>query len=134
MHESKIRLLQLSFEDFLEAIVRLATMKTLPDDETVYEADCEDAGEMLIKLRTNDPMAYNSFLRNPDFAAPYGAPLKQPIFKLVEHVCILIMRTVASVVASAGDERKSVKDMDAMTEENVKLFKTLCRRKNDKKG
>lgn len=34
--ESRVRLTQLGFEDYLEAIVRCATIKVLPSDEDVY--------------------------------------------------------------------------------------------------
>ena len=38
------------------------------------------------------------------------------------------MRTIASVIASAGDSRKSVKDMEALTIDNLRMFQTICRR------
>lgn len=125
LYESKAKVLQLSFEDFLEALVHVATMKALPDDEQIYDYDCEDAGEFLIKMR-GDPAAWQRFVaeNTPEF----GAPLNQPIYKLVEHLCHYLVRTVAHIVASAGDARKSVKDLNSMTLDNVKYFQKLARR------
>ena len=40
--ESKIKAIQLSFEDFLEAIVRISTIKALPNDEQIYDNEAED--------------------------------------------------------------------------------------------
>ena len=130
--ESKIKLLQLSFEDFLEAIVRTASLKAIPDDEEVYDYECEDAGEFILKLRGGDPLGWKTFLDKK--IRPWGTPMDQPIFRLVEGVCTLIFRTIAHHVASAGDARKSVKDMDNLTLENIANFRKLAAKKRkDKK-
>jgi hypothetical protein len=120
MIDSKVKVLQLSFTDFLEALVRMATMKALPTEEQIFDHDAEDAGAMLLKLR-GDPMAYKRFLA--ENAPVFGEPLSQPTFKLVAHLCALIMHTVAAVVASAGDTRVVIKDMRHLTHDNVRLFK-----------
>lgn len=119
-------MLQLSFTDFLEVIVRMATLKALPTDEEIAEADVEDAGDFLLRLRSSDPLAYKHFLTacTPTF----GQPPRQGVHRSVEHVCNLIMRTIAAVVATAGDPRKAVKDMDNLTLEDVRLFKEIGRR------
>ena len=123
--EGKTKNIQLSFEDFVEAIIRVATLKAFPLDEEIFDYDCEDAGEYILKLRADDPLGYKHFLhkRTPE----WGLPPALPKWRLVENTCALIMRTVAAVIASAGDERKSVKDMDNMTPENVTQFMKLCR-------
>lgn len=129
---SRVKLIQLSFTDFLEAIVRLALTKALPTDEEIFEYDCEDAGEMLLKMRSVDPALYQSFIAQN--SPKFGEPPRQGVFRLVEHLCHLIMRTIAGIVASGGDERKSVKDMQEMTLDNVRLFQRLARRGGGPKG
>lgn len=129
-YESMTKIIQLSFEDFLDAIIHIATIKALPDDEQVYDYDCEDAGEFLIKMR-GDPAGWQRFLASntpdPDM------PPSQPIHKLVEHLCHYIMHCVASVIASAGDARKSVKDMNNLTADNAKTFKKLAHKPRPRK-
>ena len=48
---------QLCFEDFLEAVVRVACTKTLPTDEQLIESGFEDAGappsSTLVRARTS---------------------------------------------------------------------------------
>jgi hypothetical protein len=128
--DSKVQVLQLRFEDFLEALVRIATMKALPDDEMIYDEECEDGGEVILKLRTGDPMDYKEFIARstPEF----GKPLHQPIERLVEHLCTLILRTITSVVASAGSDDCSIKDMEALTYENVRQFRFILLRQSTK--
>ena len=48
--KAKAKMQQLSFEDFLEALVHAARLKTLPTEEQVFEAGCEDAGDFLVRL------------------------------------------------------------------------------------
>ena len=104
--------------------MRCSTLKTLPDDEQIFDYDCEDAGEFIINMRGDDPADYQEFL---DAMQPqFGEPLRQPSFKLIEHLCHYVMRTMAAVVASQ-DSRKAVKDMNKMTLENAKLFKKNAR-------
>ncbi len=45
----------LPFEGFLEALVRVATLKAMPTPGEVAEAGCADAGEYMIKLRETEP-------------------------------------------------------------------------------
>ena len=57
-----------------------------------------------------------------------AAPPREGIHRLIEHLCNLIMRTIAAVVASAGDPRKKVQDMDNLTADDVRLFQKVARR------
>jgi hypothetical protein len=127
---SKIKMLQLSFEDFLEALVRVAALKALPNDEEIYDYECEDAGDFILKLRGSDPVGWNAFLDRR--MRPWGTELSQPIYRLVEGLCELIFRTVAQWIASGGDERKSVKDMDNLTFDNITVFRKLVQKKRSK--
>ena len=97
--------------------------KALPTDEEIAEADKEDAGDFLLDLRSTDPMAYKHFLNAN--APQFGLPPRQGVHRSVEHMCLLIVRTIAAVVATAGDPRKAIKDMDNLTVEDVKLFKQI---------
>ncbi|KAL3907462.1 MAG: hypothetical protein SGPRY_010160 [Prymnesium sp.] len=47
---NKAAINQLHFEDFLEALVRVAATKTLPTDEHLFEAGFDDAGEFFLTL------------------------------------------------------------------------------------
>lgn len=130
--DSKVKLIQLSFEDFLEAIVRCAVLKAMPDDEQIYDYDCEDAGEFIIRIRSEDPQEYQRFIEG--MQPVFGEPPAQPIMKLVEHLCHYLCRTIASVIASSGDARKakSVKEFNNMTPDNIRMFKKVARSSNRK--
>ena len=85
---------------------------------------------MILKMKAIDPAVYMRFI--DENSLTFGEPPQQPTARLVEHLCHLIMRTLAAVVASGGDERKSVKDMMALTHDNVRLFQLICVRKKNK--
>ena len=99
------RLKHLAFEDFLEALVRCSTMKTLPTRTELMLAGASDAGTFLIGLRTN-PSAYNSFVEERERS--WDDPLRQPIERCVEGILALIIRTIErSIGMDAGDFRLS---------------------------
>ena len=49
--KSRVKLTQLSFEDFLEALVRVACIKTLPTQEEIFDAGHADAGAFMLALQ-----------------------------------------------------------------------------------
>ena len=92
------RCITLRYEDFLEAVVRVALIKALPTEEQIYDADCEDAGEFLLRLRAN-PNAYTTWLEENTRA--WDAPPPEPVPRRVDGVCALLVRTVLAVLEKA---------------------------------
>jgi hypothetical protein len=96
------RLLQLSYEDFLEALVRIATLKALPTDIDVHDGvvlgggserhQCADGGELLLHLMSQGPVVYASFLRSHEPPA-HGPPL-QPTHRALHHLCCYLIRAL----------------------------------------
>ena len=120
-----------SFEDFLETLMRIATMKCLPDDETVFDAGYEDAGDFILNMRNDNPAKYAAYLRK--HARNWDDPLPQSPYRLIECLCILIMRTIERVVATAKKGAGSgIADMEALTVANVALFQKMASQKPTK--
>ena len=82
----------LSFEDFLEAFVRLSMRKSLPTDAEVRQAGCSDAGQMLLQMEEADPARHKQWCAS--HAVPRGAEPPQPPWRCVEHLVMLMIRTV----------------------------------------
>ena len=87
----KRKLSTLSFEDFLEALVRVATMKALPTRAELALLGARDAGTFLIDLRSN-PTGYAAFVKARERG--WDDPLRQPIHRCLEHLLSLIIRTI----------------------------------------
>jgi len=95
------RTTNLAFEDFLEAFVRVATLKALPTDAMVEAAGCADAGELVLSMQggavDGQGHAYRAFVaanvRRWDTALKPGE-LGQPVARCVEHLACLMVRTV----------------------------------------
>ena len=93
----------LFYEDFLEALVRVATMKPLPTLQEIIMAGHSDAGEFLLELRpTPDARseAYAAFCA----AHPAGWDVEpsEDAEDLVEHLCMLIIRTIEGRLVKAA--------------------------------
>ena len=82
----------LPFEGFLEAIVRLSTLKALPTDEEIEAYECTDAAAYFIKLRSEEEDRYQQILNSR--GNEWGATPQQPIARCVSHVCAMIVRRV----------------------------------------
>ena len=78
------KLASLSFEDFLEAICRIAMQKAWPDEGAVRAAGKDDALEYLLWARENDQKAHTSLLA--ERAVPWH---KAPAINPSECVCHL---------------------------------------------
>ena len=104
--KAEIRLRHLFFEDFLEALVRLATMMAFPTNVEIEDVGASNAGEFLISLQAEDPQLYSEFLDShrpqhkdadgSDFDAD-GTGLKalfQPVHLTLKHLIHLLVRTV----------------------------------------
>ncbi len=104
---SMIKVKNLSFEDFLEALVRVATMKALPTEEEVADAGCDDAGGFFLKLKA--AFKYDSFVRqNPQ---EWDQPLRQPIHKCVDALITIIIRHIED--ETRGEDNLSLTEAEA---------------------
>jgi len=89
--DSRAKLTQLYFEDFLEAIVRVASRKALPTDAEVVRAGCTDGGELLLTLMDEcRPAAYAAFVQAHRPTA--HSPPTQPVERCVAHLVSLLLR------------------------------------------
>jgi hypothetical protein len=101
--------LQLSFEDFLEAMVHVARIKTLPTEEQVFEAGCEDAGDFLVQLLEQPEAAVAAFIQANQRA--WGAPLQsgRPLFRYVDDIIYFAIRRIESVLMGGGPQFQGAK-------------------------
>ena len=100
------RITNLSFEDFLEAFVRTATMKALPTDAEIEQAGLSDAGQFLLHMQLKRPEAYQDFLRERTID-PLHPGAAQPVARCVEHLCMLMVRVVERATQAEGDAKIS---------------------------
>ena len=87
----RVKMVHLYFEDFLEALVRLSTMKGWPTDEEISKAGYTDAGEFLINLQ-QFPTVYAKFAA--EHAQSWDQEPRQPIARCVEHLISWLVRVV----------------------------------------
>jgi len=86
---------RLCFQDFMEALVRVAMFKAMPTDKAVAAGvggqSCVDAGDFLIALREHDRGAYVAFLKRvdePDYVQ------ERPSWEQLEGMLTLLLRTI----------------------------------------
>ena len=92
--KGRAKLLQLCFEDWLEALVRVALFKAFPSDETIAAEGCVDAGHYVLQLQA-DSLAWTNFLIRPR--------LVQSTDSLVKHLITLIFRTITTALGRPID-------------------------------
>jgi len=104
--KGEVKVRNLGFEDFLEAIVRVSTLKALPTDEEIIAANFNDAGEYMLEMAREGVVSgllgtlyYEDFMERQ---APWGVPLHQPVWRSVEHLLSMCVRVVQQ---ATGDER-----------------------------
>ena len=88
----EMRVRNLFFEDFLEALVRLASTMALPTDAEIEASGAQDAGEFMLTFHATAPEACLEFItqRQLDwFEHPH-----QGIDKCIEHLLAIIARAV----------------------------------------
>ena len=89
-----------------EAICRVAVCKALPTDDEVEAAGFEDAGAFLLALRES-PSDYKQWV--DDWNEAHDSPIvkaTQPAIRCLEHLILLIVRTVE---ANSKDKDKNKK-------------------------
>jgi len=102
----RAKVLQLSFEDFLEALVRVAVKKALPTDEEVRQSGLSDGGELILSLQI-EPALWSAFL------ASHDAPLNQPAHRAIAHLLSLMMRQVGGRSRGADDLKLTAAEVSA---------------------
>ena len=88
----EIGMRNLLFEDFLEAIVRVAALIALPTLEEIEVAGAADAGEFLLELRRLVPPAYSELLVHR--ANHWSDHPRQRIHKCIGHLLSLVQRVL----------------------------------------
>ena len=88
-HRSRPKVENLSFCDFLEAIVRCAHCKALPTDKQLARSGDADAHAFLERLKADRP-AYLDFLAAAD--GEWDSAPRQPIARAVSHLLVLMVR------------------------------------------
>jgi len=117
--KGRAKIFNLSLEDFYEALVRIAMLKAWPTDIEIQDGipgvsigGCADAGQFLLGLRAEGgKQAHTEFLSSRD--AEHGD--SQPIWRRLEHLVTLILRTIESRGADSGADMK-------LTKREVKSF------------
>ena len=120
--KDRIKMTHMAFEDFLEALCRVACLKALPTDDEIRAADAAggsaggNAGTHLIRLQ-EAPAEYDAFLlqrRTPWGKMPAdgkGKPV--PIERCVEHLCELL------IVTCQGGKDRSERDGLTLNQRHV---------------
>jgi len=115
------KMCNLKFVDFLEALCRMATMKTMPTDDEVEAAGCADGGEMLLKMVPSERR--NFVVQRPQ---NWDSEPRQPIWRCLFHLISLITRSVEGVVTvKVKGVDPTVKADLRLTRAEVKTFKKL---------
>lgn len=115
--KSEIRLRHLFFEDFLEALVRMATLMAFPTNIEIEDVKARNAGQFLLAMQADDPKAYAEFLEShrprhedvdgSDFDADgtkLGAGLFQPVWITIQHLVNLLIYTVEYNTSARRDD------------------------------
>jgi len=82
----------LPYEGFLEALCRMAMLKSLPTDAEIANAGFADAGQYMNHLKIKDEEAYMKLMS--ERATPWGHEPPQPIERQVYHMIAIIIRTM----------------------------------------
>ena len=83
--------------------MRAATLTPLPTDAEVEAAGCKDAGEFVVRMKERDPADWKEF--GAAVAVPWGGELRQPVERCVEHLCMVMIRTVEGGTQFEDDAR-----------------------------
>jgi len=109
----RAKIYNISLEDFYEVLVRIADMKAWPSDDEIRDGipgislgGCADAGQFLLGLRAEGgKQAHTEFLAARDTEAGDS----QPVWRKLEHLITLILRTVESRGTESGADMKLTK-------------------------
>ena len=122
-NRSQVRLRHLLFEDFLEALVRMATMIPLPLDADISHMGCAHAGEYLMQLRGEGKAAVKAF-----FAArgqSWDHEPHQRIWRCVDHLLHYITHMIEfnASRADVGEGHSMAADLSVSSNEAKAFMK-----------
>ena len=117
--KGRVRELQLPFEGFLEALVRVSVLKALPTAEEIERSGCDDADAYLDQLKANDEEAYQALLR--DRATPWGEEPTTPTFECVSQLCSIIVRRIEMDSEGADNMELTSREVDNWIARRMKL-------------
>ena len=89
--KTRVKLTHLAYEDFVEAICRLAAHKALPTDDELAKAESNCAGMYLRQMQADQPDEYADLISSR--ARPWAS---QPLLRMercVEHMCSILVVT-----------------------------------------
>eukprot|EP00966_Prymnesium_polylepis_P187202 4339584-Prymnesium_polylepis.2 len=107
--ESEIRLRHMFFEDFMEGMLRVATMMALPNDDDLSAMRCKDAGEYLLAMQETSPNEFKNFVKTR--RQDWDKPPRQAVGRCFQH---LMDYTVRLIERSVGSKRQVDKKRDSM--------------------
>ena len=97
------RMRHLMWEDFLEALVRLASIIALPTDDEVEAANAADAGEFMLALYVDARDAFRQFVSHRTIGWTERNTTQQ-IHKCVAHLLALIRRVLFANLTENADK------------------------------
>ena len=113
----------LSFEGFLEALCRLASIKALPTDIEVEEKGCADAGQYVLLMNSTDETQREFEQMLKGRRVGWGGTPAQTLDRCVAHVISIMIRSIeaASPQASAdGNNELSDKEISTWMKSRFK--------------
>uniref|UniRef100_A0A7S4C2M6 Uncharacterized protein n=1 Tax=Chrysotila carterae TaxID=13221 RepID=A0A7S4C2M6_CHRCT len=108
-HDSRMRMVNLTFEDFMEAIVRMSCLKALPTVEEIDDEGCGNAAEFYAQLKASQTR-YESFV-NEYSQQGFNDP-RQPMHICTDHLCQIIIHEMEVKIAKSGNYKGEVSTAD----------------------
>ena len=117
----------LKFEDWLEAIARLACLKALPTCQEIRDAGCTTTGEYMDMLHEQDEAAYCDLLKGKERKTEWGGvPTHQPFFHTLSHMIeLMICRIEKKLGVTGGDMQISETEMARWMKSVKVVFKVV---------
>ena len=114
--DADLKLLNLTTDDFYEALLRVSCLKALPTDEEIEEAGCTDAGDFMLRLADIEKLDDWCLAYYRKHGCEMGKPPPQPIHRCVAHLISLMVRTIEmyadeSQAGMVKDQKLTMKEM-----------------------
>jgi len=103
---SRACLTHLAFEDFLEAICRLAALKVFPTESEMEEAGTTNPGVFLLKLKRELPERYYQMLR--ERRTPWGGSPPPQLERAIDYMCQYL---IAMIEGEKGSGKLTAKEV-----------------------